>query len=414
MGGTITIIVGNDGKYGAITQIYVFVLITTIAYYDVSVVKVNAIVTIGLSIIGLILFPQAYLKMHNIVVWIFIIIVYIMSSAVAYIISKRAYHMFEVVTEKEKQQTDFLGEVKEAFENLQQSSETINTSLNSFEEISKDIAVSTEAISENTETQIKEVKSSLTICNHLADMITESENRVDETVTTMQGLKKKNDEGISSITELSEKFQESIESNKQAMNEIETLSQKSTLISGIVDSIHQIAQQTNLLALNAAIEAARAGEAGKGFAVVADEINALSAQSTEATQKIDEILKDIVSTVSRVSEIMVSNNQTVNVTHVKLEGAVEIFHSMLDSSENVIKVTYTLEEELKKLVNMKEQLLNSMDKLTRVSQQSASSTEEINGATQEQVAAITIFIQSMETVQNGIQQLSAILTSNKR
>lgn len=413
VGGAITIIVGNDGKFGAITQVLVFVLITTIAYYDVSVIKVNAVVTIGINLIGVILFPEAYYKMHNLPIWIFIMIVYAMSAAVAYIISKRAYHMFEVLADKEKQQADFMGEVKGAFDNLHQSSETIYSSLSSFKAISKEIGVSTEEISKSTESQRKEVDSSLAVCNHLAERIAESENRVEETVTTMLGLKKKNDEGIISVTELSQKFQESIASNNQAVEEIETLSQKSTLIGGIVDSIHQIAQQTNLLALNAAIEAARAGESGKGFAVVADEINVLSTQSNQATQKIDEILKDILSTVNRVSELMTQNNEAVNATHEKLNDAVDIFHTMLDSSEDVIKVTYILEEELKNIVTIKEQLLSSMAELNRVSEQSAASTEEINVATKEQVAAITIFVQSMEVVQSGIEQLAAILHSKK-
>lgn len=410
--GAITIIVGNDGKFGAMTHAYILVLILAIAYYDVSVVKVNMAVTIGVNAVGLLVFREEYLKYHSIPIWIFITIVYCLSGTAAYVISHRTYSMFEVVAEKEAEEVKLMDNVKNAFENLQQSSENIYTSLNSFEQISKEIAASTGEISESTETQTNEVEGSLAICNDLSNLIMESENRVGETVTTMNSMKQKNDEGIASISALSRKFEESIASNQKAMNEIVTLSQKSALIGGIVDSIHQIAQQTNLLALNAAIEAARAGEAGKGFAVVADEINALSAQSTEATQKIDEILKDIIGTVEQANGIMKHNNEIVNETHDKLDDTVEIFHTMLKSSENVIKVTDTLEQELKNIVQMKERLLASMDKLTEVSERSAASTEEINASTQEQVAAMAIIIESMEQVQGGMEHLSNILNQN--
>lgn len=409
--GAITMVVGNDGKFGAMTQAYMFALILTIAYYDVSVVKVNAIATIVINVLAMIIFPGAYLKLHNLPVWIFILLVYLLQVIAAYVISSRTFGMFKKVAEKDEAEEKLLQNVKDAFEDLQKSSESIYSSLNSFEEISKEIAAATGEIAESMENQTGEVKGSLGICNDLSDMIVQSEGMVGETVTTMSDMKNKNDEGISSISELSKKFEESIQSNQRAMEEIETLSQKSALIGGIVDSIHQIAQQTNLLALNAAIEAARAGEAGKGFAVVADEINALSAQSTQATQKIDEILKDIIGTVEEANSIMKRNTEIVNETHGKLNDTVEIFHIMLESSENVITGTHTLEDELGNIVNMKEDLLKSMDKLEEISERSAASTQEINASTEEQLAAVALIIQSMETVQNGVERLANILNA---
>lgn len=409
--GAVVIVFANDGKFGAITQAYFLGLILSIAYYDASVVKVNAIVTLVTNVGAMILFPKSYLKMDSLVIWIFIGIVYILALLVAVVITTRTYGLFRTVEEKQEEEKDLLDNVRSAFDKIQESSGSIYDSLNSFGAISQEIAASTEEISSSAEIQIKEVDGSLEIFNDLSDKILNSENRLSETVHNMNQLKEKNEEGIASIDELSKKFDENIKSTREASQGIETLSQKSVLIGEIIASIHQIAQQTNLLALNAAIEAARAGEARRGFAVVADEINALSAESSEATQKIDEILKDIMGTVEQTSKIIDYNNVVVQESHDKLNDTVEAFESILHSSEQVIDVTDILQDELKNIVTIKDELLVSMKKLETISEQAAERTAEISTSTGEQVAGVEKILQSMENVQNGIEHLSAILNS---
>ncbi len=412
---SVIIIVGaNDGKFGAITHSCFLMLTMSIAYFDKTVVLVNAIETVVLNAAAMLFFTDAYLLNHNLPVWIFIMIVFLLVAVAAYVIAGRTYNLFVTVEAKETGMVQLLDNVKSAFENLEGSSSNINSSLSSVGNLSQKIAESTTEIADNAEVQTQEVAGSQEIFNELAEMITSSETRVGQTIENINTLQKNNDVGIASINELSKKFDENIKSTQEASEEVALLSEKSNLIGNIIDSIHQIAQQTNLLALNAAIEAARAGEAGKGFAVVADEINKLSQQSAESTQKIDEILKDIIGIVEHAGKTMDHNTSIVKVSHEKLNATIDIFNNMLDSSKEVKHITDLLEEELKGIVSIKDRLMDSMSKLSEVSQKSANSSADIKNSTMDQVTAIEDIIGAMDVVQQGIEHLSNALSAGEQ
>lgn len=407
--GAITMVVGNDGKFGAMTQAYFLVTVMVIAYYDVSVIKVNAIVTIVVNAAAMLIFPEAYIKLHSLIVWIFILIVYILEVITAYVIAGRTFSLFSNVEKNERKMEDLLENVRQAFTGIQESTDNIHSSLSGFGQSTQEIAASTEEISGSSEQQIEEVNGSIGIFNTLNEKILISEKQVRITMDNMERLKQKNDEGIASISELSKKFDENIKATQEAAEGVSTLSQKSSLIAGIVDSINQIAKQTNLLALNAAIEAARAGEAGKGFAVVADEINSLSAESSQATKKIDTILKDIIDTVEATNKIMDKNGVIVSESHNQLNDTVEIFKTMITSSEEVLSVIELLKQELSNIVDIKNALMESMTKLEAISEKSAETTTEISLSTEEQVAGVESILKSLENVQDGIERLAKVL-----
>ncbi|MBR1391324.1 MAG: chemotaxis protein [Lachnospiraceae bacterium] len=409
VGGIITMVVGNDGRYGAMTQAYFLATVMIIAYYDVSVIKVNAAVTIVGNLAAMIIFPEAYLKLHSLIVWIFILIVYMLEVITAYAIAGRTFSLFQNVEQDEEKVEDLLQNVREAFQGMQDSAANIHASLGGLEQSAEEIAKAAEGITGSADRQIGEVDGSIEIFNQLNDKILSSDRQVDQTVDTMNQLKEKNGQGIESIGRLSEALDENIKATRAAAEGMADLSQKSDLIAGIVDSIDQIAKQTNLLALNAAIEAARAGEAGKGFAVVAKEINSLSAESSEATQKINEILKDIIETVGTTQEKIDRNGEIVDASYAQLNDTVEIFQTMMKSSEEVISVTSLLKEELVGIVEIKEELFNAMNQLKTISGHFEDMTMGISASTQEQVSGVECILQAMEKVQDGIDHLAKIL-----
>lgn len=408
--GALTLVAGTPGVFGAMVEAYFLVLFLAVPYYDLSVIKVCAAVTVGANAIGLIIFRQAYLSMYTLPIWIFIIMVYVLAIAAAAFIVFRARSLFTTVEQKEGEVEELLENIRGAFEGLQESSQSIYDSLHSFEQSSSEIAASTEEISASVEQQIEQVEGSIQIFNDLDGRIGDSEARVLQTVENMKQLEEKNNEGIVSIGELSKKFSENIKATQVASEGMAELAQKSSSIGEIIDSISQIAKQTNLLALNAAIEAARAGEAGRGFAVVADEINALSGESASATQKIDAILKDIIATIDDTNKVIDRNTVIVRESSDKLDDTVKIFDTMLKSSEQVIEETDKLKGELSGIVEIKERLLDAMTQVEKISQISVQGTTEISSSTQQQVTGVETILSSMAKVQAGIDRLANILS----
>jgi methyl-accepting chemotaxis protein len=178
---------------------------------------------------------------------------------------------------------------------------------------------------------------------------------------------------------------------KQSSGTMQALSQNSTEIARIIDTIRGIADQTNLLALNAAIEAARAGEHGRGFSVVADEVRKLAENSAKATDEVSGLLKMITGLTQKATEGFSQGEVALVQTTERVEKLVEVMNLMTGSIDHNLtgleELKVTAEKQLKPLSMIQDNLKTSQ-----------TITEQLASSADEQQRALSQIQQSGETL----------------
>ncbi|MCP5228363.1 methyl-accepting chemotaxis protein [Accumulibacter sp.] len=147
--------------------------------------------------------------------------------------------------------------------------------------------------------------------------LTENMNQVSQSASETAEISETSNslstEGMRIVHSASAEMEQIAASVTQSAKVVVALGERSKAISGIVQTIREIADQTNLLALNAAIEAARAGDQGRGFAVVADEVRKLAERTSQATGEISQMISAIQGeTQSAIASIEAGSGQARN------------------------------------------------------------------------------------------------------
>lgn len=157
-------------------------------------------------------------------------------------------------------------------------------------------------------------------------------------------------------------------------------------MSGIVNSIENIANQTNLLALNASIEAARAGEAGKGFAVVADSIKGLSEDTSSELANIKAIINDLVDKFGLCTEnigyVVESNDSNMEDTKEVMDAFDVLDKGITETSDIVLRINSIIKRSVEQITSISNQIVD----IQRGAESSAAASEEVTASVEELTA----------------------------
>ncbi|WNZ65618.1 methyl-accepting chemotaxis protein [Myxococcus sp. MxC21-1] len=208
-----------------------------------------------------------------------------------------------------------VGKLKELLHQLQSSTELLSDSVSGLTESAdqqNEMVTRHAAALQETQVTAQEIRQTAMLASGSAESVIQVAERAEQ-------LSRTGEEAVSASIDGMEEVRNQV---AEIAARITSLGERTRQISGITETVKDLADQSHLLAVNAAIEAARSGEHGKGFVVVAKEIRALADQSIRATNQVRRILQDINQAIIGTVEITVEGTERMEagLTQVRTSG----------------------------------------------------------------------------------------------
>lgn len=331
--GAITAAAGStsvSGGYVCLTHYYFVTTVLLISYYDLKLIKVNAIVTVVANAGLMILFPTGFLKLHVLIGWIFMVVFYFVAFLTAIFISRRAIFLFGTVEDKEKEVEDVLAKVQALSENMYSAGSKL-TSISENESASaEELAATSEQLAEGSNVLSARTDESMNNLGELSEWESVVAENVKKVETTSKNLLDKSTENERLLNDLHAINGEVSETMRVTTDIAQKLSDAVEEIGVTLNLINDISSSTNLLALNASIEAARAGDAGRGFAVVATEVGNLAGSTQETLKEVESVIARVQRNVGEIAAQVEENSSKVDTQNKYFA---KVFQSMKEMTQ---------------------------------------------------------------------------------
>ncbi len=318
----------NDSAgYVCLTHYYFVATLLLVPYYDQKVLRFSTVITIVVNAVMMILFPAGFLKLHNLIGWIFTAIVYIILFAACSFISYRATSLFGMVEKKEQDLENVLSEVQALSENLYSAGAALSSISENESASAQELAATSEELAASSNMLSSKTTESMSNLNELKEWEGVVAENVAKVETATKDLLDKSKENTGLLNDLHHVNGEVSDSMQLTIDVAQKLSAAVNEIGVTLNLISEISSSTNLLALNASIEAARAGEAGRGFAVVATEVGNLANSTRESLVEVETVIERVQNNVNEITLHVEENAQKLNTQNEYFDN---VFKSMQD------------------------------------------------------------------------------------
>lgn len=361
--------------YVCLPHYYFVTTLLLVPYYEQKLLKVSAAVTVVVNAGMMIAFPEGFLKLHNIIGWIFTGIVYAILVAACCFISYRATTLFGMVEEKGNEVEKILNSVEALSGRLHTAGASLLQISENESASAEELAVTSEELVKNSSLLSGKTDESMANLSELKEWESVVADNVGQVETTSKDLLDKSVENEKLLNDLQAVNGEVSESMKQTTDVAQNLSNAVQEIGVTLKLISDISSSTNLLALNASIEAARAGDAGRGFAVVADQIRDLADQSAKAAISTRELIEGSLQEVAEGS-------QAAEQASTSILSVVEGMKQIADTSKELSLMAETQAAAMREAEK-------GVNQISEVVQNNAATAEE-SSATSEELSAQTI------------------------
>ncbi len=257
---------------------------------------------------------------------------------------------------------------------------------------SSQLASASRSLADSASVQASSLQETAASLEEMNAMIQSNKDAVSQVNELTQKSRQSSDSGKHVVEQMGQAIEGISDSNQKIMEQVNLSNQQFSEIVKVIAEIgnktkviNDIVFQTKLLSFNASVEAARAGEHGKGFAVVAEEVGNLAQMSGNAAKEISEMLD---ASIHKVQSIATETKSKVEVLIEEGKHRVETGISVVGQCREVLN---SISGEVEKVAEM---------------------ATSISSATQEQSNGVSEMAKAMSLLDNSTQQNSAAATES--